>query len=76
MDYIQLGIGIAGAVFYVKAAQHERLAPFAWLALSLAVSAAVVKLHGGYMAMALGQLALLPAIAIWRVWRHGDRVED
>lgn len=76
MDYTQVAIAIAGAVFYAKAAQHENLSPFAWVALSIAASAIVIAMHRGYMAMVLAQLALLPAIAVWRLWRHGDRVDD
>ena len=55
----------------MKAAQHENRSVVPWLGLSLIVSALVMFVfHGGLAAMVLGQLALLPGIALWRVWRE------
>ena len=75
MSYISLAIGFAGAVFFYKAALHENLSPYGWIALSIGASALVILLGDGALMMALGQLALLPAIALWRVWREDSKQE-
>ena len=75
MNYLPIAIAIAGAVFYYKAAEHENISPVPWVALSVAVSALVLWLGASVIIAALAQLALIPAIALWRVWRE-DRKED
>jgi len=45
------------------------------VALSIAASAGVIALHGGMLAMVLAQVALLPAIAVWRVMREDSKQE-
>ena len=76
MDYIALAIAIAGAVFYYKAAAHENKSPVIWTGLSLVTSAVLMfVVHAGYFALVAGQLALLVAIALWRVWRETDAGE-
>ena len=76
MDYIALAIAIAGAVFYYKAAVHENKSPVIWMGLSLITSGVLMfVVHAGYFALVAGQLALLVAIALWRVWRETDAGE-
>ena len=76
MNYIQLAIAFAGAVFFYKAAQHENISPIPWVALSIAVSALLMWLAVSMLLMAVGQLALIPAIAVWRVWREDSKKDD
>ena len=58
-------------VFFHKAAQHENRSWIPWVGLSLVVSAVIMFVfEGGLAMMVVGQVALLPAIAAWRVWRE------
>lgn len=71
MDYTAVAVMIAGAVFFAKAAQMEKKSPFGWVAMSLGVSAALLLgLKSGWMGLAVGQVALFVAIALWRVARE------
>ena len=76
MDYIALAIAIAGAVFFYKAAEHENRSKIGWPGLSIVVSALLIfVVKAGYLWLVVGQLALLPLIALWRMWRETDAGE-
>ena len=76
MSYFHLAIAFAGAVFYYKGAQHENISPIPWVALSIAMSALVMWLAGSIIVMVMGQLVLVPAIALWRVLREDRKRDD
>jgi hypothetical protein len=76
VDYIALAIAIAAAVFFYKAAEHENRSKVVWPGLSIVVSALLIfVVHAKYMWLVLAQIALLPLIALWRMWRENDAGE-
>ena len=77
VDYGAIAIAIAGAVFFYKAAEHENRSTIAWTALSVLVSGALIfLLHAGIVLLVLGQVALVLAIGLWRMWRETDAGES
>jgi len=75
MNYTLIAIAIAAAVVFYKAGEMENRSPLPWVALSILVSAIVITWSGSTFWMVVGQVALFPLIAIWRVWREGDKDE-
>ena len=76
MPYLELAVAIAAGVFFYKAAEQEKRSPVMWVALSVLVSAALIfKLNASALWVALAQVALLPLIALWRMWRENDSGE-
>jgi hypothetical protein len=66
-----LALSFAG--FYYHAGQSETGSGVLWGGLSLVISAAIILLaQGGILATLLGQLGLLVAITLYRVWRDPD----
>jgi hypothetical protein len=67
VDYLSLAVAIACAVFWYRGAQHENISPLLWVGPSLAISIVVsFGLNQGWIAVAMGQLALFFAITIYR----------
>ena len=62
---------LACAVFFYRAGEfgRERSSGWAWTALSILISAAIWGwLHGGLIAVALGQVGLFAGITLCRLW--------
>jgi hypothetical protein len=66
-----LFIGVAAAVLFYRAADHERLNPMIWSAASLGVTGIVVLRAGGLGALLLGQVALFLVLWWYNVKRKG-----
>ena len=55
------------AVFYYRAGEYEGSSGWVWGGLSVLVSLVVWRwLHGGFIAVLLGQVALFVGITAWR----------
>ena len=76
MHYFHFAIAFAGAVFYYKAAAHENTSPIPWVALSVAMSSLMMWLGGSLIVMVMGQLILVPGIAVLRVLREDRKRHD
>ena len=64
---------LACAFFFYRAGEFERgRSPgLLWAALSILISAAIWGwLHGGLIAVALGQVGLFAGITLYRVWKE------
>jgi len=69
VDYLPLAVAIAFAVFWYRGAHAEKISPLAWVGLSLAISLVILfGLKGGWIAVALGQVAMFVAITLWRTF--------
>lgn len=67
MDYLPLAVAIACAIFWYRGAQHENISPLLWVGPSLVISILVIfALKQGWIAVAVGQVALFLAITIYR----------
>lgn len=65
-----LVIALACAAFFYKAGEQETSTGLWWGGLSALVSAVMLlRLGGGVLPVLLGQLGLLLAITLFRVWR-------
>jgi len=73
MNYTLIAIAIAAAVVFYKGAAMENRSSLPWVALSIAVSAIVITWTGSAFWLVVGQVALFPVIALWRMWRDGDK---
>lgn len=66
-------LALAFVGFYYHAGRSETGSGVLWAGLSLVISAAIILLaNGGVLATLLGQLGLLAAITLYRVWRDPD----
>lgn len=58
---------LACAVFFYRAGEFEGSSGLAWAALSLLISVAIWRwLHGGFIAVLLGQVGLFAGITLYR----------
>lgn len=68
MDYLPLAVAIAFAVFWHRGAHAEKASPYAWVGLSLVISAGVIfLLQKGWIAVVLGQVVLFVGITLYRL---------
>jgi ABC-type uncharacterized transport system permease subunit len=56
--YLPLLIGVACAVLFYRAAEYERMSPWAWVLASLGLSFAISFLHGSIVLALLAQVGL------------------
>ncbi len=69
MDYLPLAVAIACAIFWHRGALHENISPLAWVGPSLVISIVVIfALKQGWIAVAVGQVAMFVAITIYRTF--------
>jgi hypothetical protein len=77
MDYMGLAAAVVFATFWYKGAEMEKVNPLYWLGPSLIVSAlAIFALQKGWLAVVLGQVALLVAITVYRTIKDKPRSES
>jgi len=63
---------LACAVFFYRAGEFERSSGLAWAALSLLISVVLWRwLHGGVLAVLLGQVGLFVGITLYRSRKKG-----
>ncbi len=63
-------MALACAAFFYKAGENETGSGVWFAGMSIVISAAILMLFGGgVLAVLLGQLGLLIAITLYRVWR-------
>jgi len=61
---------LACAVFYYRAGEFEGSSGLAWAAWSILISVLIWRwLHGGFIAVLLGQVGLFAAITLYRSWK-------
>lgn len=77
MGYTEIGVGIAGLLFYFNAGKFEARSGAAdpsllWAALSLAASALTLSLGLGWKLQILGQVGLFILIAVVRALRSDN----
>ena len=73
IDYTALAFALLSAAFWLKGAQIENRSPVTWVALSIGVSGIVIMLlHGGWLAILVGQLLLMIAITVFRTVTEKD----
>lgn len=64
---------LACALFYYRAGQFEGSSGIVWAALSVLISVVIWRLlHGGMLAVLLGQAGLFAAITLYRAHKNGD----
>lgn len=62
---------LASAVFFYRAGEFEGSSGVAWAGLSILISLAIWRwLHGGLIAVLLGQLGLFAGITLYRSWKQ------
>lgn len=62
------------AIFYYRAAELEETSGLLWAGLSILVSCVIwLWLHGGFVAVFLGQVGLFVAITLYRCSRSKDQ---
>jgi len=67
IDYTALAFAVLSAAFWLKGAQIENRSPVTWVALSIGISGIVTMLlHGGWLAIVVGQLLLMVVITVFR----------
>lgn len=77
MDYLPLAVAIACAIFWYRGAQHENIPPLVWVGPSLVISIlAIFALKQGWIAVAVGQVALFLAITIYRTMADERKRDD
>lgn len=70
---LEFVLALICAAFYYKAGTEELGSGLLWGGISLIVSFAVMfGVHGGIVAVAIAQGALLLGIALFRMWRDPD----
>ena len=61
---------VAFAVFYYRVGEFEGSSGFVWAGLSAIISLAIWRfLHGGIIAVLLGQIALFVGITLYRTYK-------
>ena len=61
---------LACAVFFYRAGEFDGSSGLAWAALSILISVAIWRwLHGGVLAVLLGQVGLFAGITLYRSWK-------
>ena len=71
MALLPLLIGVAFAILFYRAADYERMSPWAWTAASLGVTAILLFLGSGLFLMIIAQLALFGGLWWYNVRRQG-----
>ena len=70
---LEFVLALICAAFYYKAGTEELGSGVLWGGISLVLSFAVLfGLHGGIVAIAVTQVALLLGIALFRMWRDPE----
>lgn len=65
---------IGCAIFYYRAGEYEETSGLGWAALSILISCVIwLWLHGGFLAVFLGQVGLFVAITLYRCVRSNDQ---
>ena len=63
-----IAAAIATAIFWYHGSQVENASPILWVLPSIGISAVIIiALHGGWIAVLLGQVAMFVAITVYRV---------
>jgi len=66
-DSLTFVLLLACAVFYYRAGEFEESSGLAWAALSVLISVAIWRwLHGGFIAILLGQVGFFAGITLYR----------
>ena len=69
--YFTLLIGVAFAVLFHRAAQYERMAPWAWTLASVGLTAIIILRGGSVGLLILGQVALFVVMWWYNLRRQG-----
>lgn len=72
---MNLLVGVACAMLFFRAARYERMAPWAWTAASLGLTAILAMLGQPLTVLLLGQVALFGVMWWYNVRRQGPRSE-
>lgn len=67
-----LVLAAVAAVFYWKAAEREKESGIIWSGASLVVSVLIMALGGGFIMLALGQLAVFAGITAFRTIKDNN----
>jgi hypothetical protein len=73
LDYSALAAAIASAIFWYRGSDVENLSPVLWVLPSIAISGVIILgLHGGWIAVLLGQAAMFVGVAVYRMVADKD----